>query len=406
MDSLINFLANGLLGLSAWQLVLVTLLFTHVTIASVTIFLHRAQAHRALDLHPAASHFFRFWLWLTTGMQTRDWVAVHRKHHAKCETADDPHSPQTRGLRAVLWTGAELYMAERTNPETIERYSRGTPDDWIEHNLYARFVWHGCAVMLITDFVLFGVAGIAVWAVQMIWIPFFAAGVINGIGHYWGYRNFDSADASANISPLGLLIGGEELHNNHHTYPTSARLSNKWFEFDIGWAYIRALEMMGLAKVLRVAPVARVASGAAGLRQVDLHTLQSLINNRYDLLARFAREMQGEFLEELAKLRQSAALSAAEQRRFAGLKRWLPRDVAAIPAPHKDTLQDLLSRSRMLHTVVEMRTELAAIWQQSSVSREQMLARLQDWIARAEASGIRSLQQVAARIRGYEPSPA
>jgi len=406
MESLINFLANGLLGLGVWQLVLVTLLLTHVTIASVTIFLHRAQAHRALDLHPIASHFFRFWLWLTTGMQTRDWVAVHRKHHAKCETAEDPHSPQTRGLRAVLWTGAELYMAERANSETLERYSRGTPDDWMEHRLYSRFVWHGCAVMLITDFVLFGVAGIAVWAVQMIWIPFFAAGVINGIGHYWGYRNYDSADASANISPLGLLIGGEELHNNHHTYPTSAKLSSKWFEFDIGWAYIRGLEALGLARVLRVAPVPRVASGDAGQRQIDLHTLQSLINNRYDLLARFAREMQREFLEEVAKLRQGAVLSAADQRRFAGLKRWLRKDVAAIPAPHKDTLQDLLSRSRMLHTVVEMRTELAGIWQHSTVSREQMLARLQDWIARAEASGIRSLQQVAARIRGYEPTAA
>lgn len=406
MDGVLNFLGNGLLGLGPWQLVGVALLLTHVTIASVTIFLHRAQAHRALDLHPAASHFFRLWLWLTTGMQTRDWVAVHRKHHAKCETAEDPHSPQTRGLNTVLWTGAELYMQERRNTETLERYSRGVPDDWIERNLYSRFIWHGCGVMLVTDFVLFGVAGIAVWAVQMIWIPFFAAGVINGIGHFWGYRNYDSADASANISPLGLLIGGEELHNNHHTYPTSAKLSNKWFEFDIGWAYIRCLEMLGLAKVLRVAPVPRVSPAAAGSRQVDLHTLQTLINNRYDLLARFAREMQREFLDELAKLRQNAALSAADQRRFAGLKRWLRKDVASIPAPQKDILHDLLSRSRMLHTVVEMRTELATIWQQSSVSREQMLARLQDWIARAEASGIRSLEQVAARIRDYEPTPA
>jgi stearoyl-CoA desaturase (delta-9 desaturase) len=405
MDGVLNFLSNGLLGLNVWQLVLATLLLTHVTIASVTIFLHRAQAHRALDLHPAVSHFFRFWLWLTTGMQTRDWVAVHRKHHAKCETTEDPHSPQTRGLRTVLLTGAELYMAERANQDTLERYSRGTPDDWMEQQLYARFVWHGCGVMLISDFLLFGVAGIAIWAVQMIWIPLFAAGVINGIGHYWGYRNYDSADASANIGPLGLLIGGEELHNNHHTYPTSAKLSNKWFEFDIGWTYIRALEVLGLAKVLRVAPVARVEAGAA-IRQVDLHTLQTLINNRYDLLARFAREMQREFREELEKLRRSATLSAADQRRFAGLKRWLRKDVQTLPAAHQDTLKDLMARSRMMQTVVEMRTELSGIWQQSSVSREQMLLRLQDWLARAEASGIRSLQLAAARIRGYVPSPA
>jgi stearoyl-CoA desaturase (delta-9 desaturase) len=403
MDSLLDFLNNGLLGLSFWQLVLVTLVLTHITIAAVTIFLHRSQAHRALDLHPLVSHFFRGWLWLTTGMQTRDWVAVHRKHHAKCETPEDPHSPQTRGLRTVLLRGAELYMAERSNQDTLERYSRGTPRDWVERHVYSRWIWHGCAVMLIADFVLFGVSGIAIWAVQMIWIPFHAAGVINGVGHYWGYRNFDSADASTNLTPWAIFIGGEELHNNHHTFPTSAKLSSKWFEFDIGWLYIRILQTLGLAKVLRVAPVPQVVKGAGALgRQIDLHTLQTLINNRYDLLAKFARETQRDFREELVKLR----LSAADRARFAGLKRWVRKDIAVLPQAQKDTLQDLLSRSRMLKTLVDMRTELAAIWQQGSVSREQMLAGLQDWISRAEASGIRTLQEVAARIRGYVPSPA
>lgn len=403
MDSVLQFLDGGLLHLHWWQLALVTLVLTHITIASVTIFLHRAQAHRALDLHPLPSHLFRLWLWLTTGMQTRDWVAVHRKHHAKCETAEDPHSPQTRGLRTVLLRGAELYIAERANPETLERYSRGTPDDWMERKLYARFVWHGCGVMLVSDVLLFGVAGLVMWAVQMIWIPFFAAGVINGIGHFWGYRNYDCPDASANISPWGILVGGEELHNNHHTYPTSAKLSTKWFEFDLGWAYIRALEVLGLAKVLRRAPVARVSGAVSGsTHPIDLHTLQTLINNRYDLLAKFARATQREFLEELAKLR----LSAADRARFAGLKRWVRKDVEAIPAQHKATLQELLSRSRMLHTLLDMRAELSGIWQQSTVSREQMLLGLQDWIARAEASGIRTLQEIAARIRGYVPNPA
>jgi len=403
MDLVLNFLNYGLLGLRTWQLLLVTLALTHVTIAAVTIFLHRAQAHRALDLHPLVSHFFRLWLWLTTGMQTRDWVAVHRKHHAKCETAEDPHSPQTRGLRTVVLRGAELYIAERKNTDTLQRYGRGTPDDWMERNVYSRWIWHGCALMLITDFLLFGVAGVAMWAVQMIWIPFFAAGIINGVGHFWGYRNYDCPDASTNILPWGILIGGEELHNNHHTYPTSAKLSAKWFELDLGWCYIRALEALGLAKVLRRAPVARVrAEAGAAPAQVDLRTLQTLINNRYDLLAKFAREAQRDFREELAKLR----LSAADRQRFAALKRWLRKDVAAIPAPQKDTLQDLLARSRMLQTLVDMRTELAGIWQQSSVSREQMLVRLQDWIARAEASGIRTLQEIAARIRGYAPTTA
>jgi len=403
MDHLLTFLNDGLLGLSFWQRVLVTLALTHVTIASVTIFLHRSQAHRALDLHPLVGHFFRLWLWLTTGMQTRDWVAVHRKHHAKCETAEDPHSPQTRGLRTVLLRGAELYMAERARIETLERYGRGTPHDWLERNVYSQWVWHGCALMLIADVLLFGVSGIAMWAVQMIWIPFFAAGVINGIGHYWGYRNFDCPDASTNIAPLGILIGGEELHNNHHTFPTSAKLSVKWFEFDLGWCYIRALEVLGLATVLRRAPIARmVAQPGRGVSQIDLRTLQSLINNRYDLLARFAREIKRDFRDELVKLR----LSAADRERFAGLMRWLRKDVAAIPEGQKDSLQDLLSRSRLLRTLVDMRAELASIWQQSSVSREQMLVGLQDWIARAEASGIRTLQQVAARIRGYAPAAA
>jgi len=403
MDQLLTFLNDGVLGLSIGQRVLVTLALTHVTIASVTIFLHRSQAHRALDLHPLASHFFRFWLWLTTGMQTRDWVAVHRKHHAKCETAEDPHSPQTRGLRTVLLRGAELYMAERAMVETLQRYGRGTPDDWLERNVYSRWIWQGCGLMLIADFVLFGVSGIAMWAVQMMWIPFYAAGIINGVGHYWGYRNFDCPDASTNIVPWGILIGGEELHNNHHTFPTSAKLSVKWFEFDLGWCYIRALQALGLAKVLRRAPVARVLAEPGRVpAQIDLRTLQSLINNRYDLLARFARETKRDFREELRKLR----LSAADRERFAGLVRWLRKDVAAIPEAQKDTLQDLLGRSRLLRTSVDMRTELAAIWQQSSVSREQMLAGLQDWIARAEASGIRTLQDIAARIRGYAPAGA
>ncbi len=397
--SVLEFLDGGLLHLSAWQLVLATFALTHVTIASVTIFLHRSQAHRGLDLHPIASHFFRVWLWLTTGMQTRDWVSVHRKHHAKCETEEDPHSPQTRGIRTVLLRGAELYMAERENPETIERYGRGTPDDWLERNVYSRLTWHGCGVMLVTDVLLFGAAGLAIWAVHMMWIPVFAAGVINGIGHFWGYRNFDCPDASTNIGPLGLLIGGEELHNNHHTYPTSAKLSVKWYEFDLGWFYIRVLSALGLAKVLRVAPVPKVEHES---RAIDLQVLQTVITHRYDLLARYARETQKAFREELAKLR----LPAAEHARFAAMKRWFKKDVSAIPAPDQQTMKDLLDRSRLLRTLVEMRAELSSIWQQAAVSREQMLARLQDWIARAEASGIRALQEAAARMRSYSPATA
>jgi len=398
----LEFLNGGLLRLNWLELVLATLVLTHVTIASVTIYLHRSQAHRALDLHPIVSHFFRFWLWLSTGMQTRDWVAIHRKHHAKCETADDPHSPQIKGLRTVLWSGAELYMAEKVNAETIGRYGHGTPDDWLERRVYSRFTWQGCGVMLIADVVLFGAAGLAIWGVQMMWIPIFAAGVVNGIGHFWGYRNFDAPDASTNIVPWGVLIGGEELHNNHHTYPTSAKLSARWYEVDLGWCYIRVLQWLRLAKVLRLAPVPRLG----GARHVvDLQTLQALVSNRYDLLSRYARATRKAFQDELVRLRLSSRLSAHEYDRFAGLKTWVARRSAAVPEMHRKTLAELMGRSGVMKTLIEMRDELASIWQHAACSRDEMLGRLQGWVARAEASGIRALMDAAARIRSYAPAP-
>jgi len=394
-----DFMDGGVLGLNWWQLILATLALTHITIAAVTIFLHRSQAHRALDLHPTTSHFFRVWLWLTTGMQTIEWVAVHRKHHAKCETAEDPHSPQTRGLKKVFWEGSELYMAEAANTETLARYGHGTPNDWVERNVYSRFTWQGVGLMLGIDWILFGWAGFAVWGMQMMWIPIFPAGIINGIGHYWGYRSYDVADASMNIVPWAILIGGEELHNNHHTYPTSARLSSKWYELDLGWMYIRILERLGLAKVLRVAPVPKVERPRAG---IDLDTLQAVISNRYDLLARYARDLRRAYREELEKMR----VSAADRQRFVALKRWLRKsDVAAIPPAQQQTLREMLGHSGVMKTLLDMRAELATVWGRSASTREQMLAHLQDWITRAEASGIRALQETALRIRSYAPSP-
>jgi stearoyl-CoA desaturase (delta-9 desaturase) len=392
---LLEFLDGGLLQLSWWQLILAALLLTHITIAAVTIYLHRSQAHRAVDLHPAVANFFRLWLWLTTGMQTREWVSIHRKHHAKCETTEDPHSPQTRGIKTVLWTGAELYMAEAENKETLSRYGHGTPNDWVERNVYSRYTWQGVGLMLGVNLILFGAAGLAIWGVQMMWIPFFAAGVINGIGHFWGYRNYDAPDASTNISPWGILIGGEELHNNHHTHPTSAKFSLKWFEFDLGWTYIRAMQAVGLAKVLRVAPVPKVAEPK---RAIDLDTLQAVITNRYDLLAKYAGNLKLAYRTELGTLE----LPEAERARFASLKRWLRKgDVSTLPAEEQRSLKELMARSGVMKTLVEMRTELASIWEKSSASREQMLVHLQDWIARAEASRIRALEEAALRIRSY-----
>jgi stearoyl-CoA desaturase (Delta-9 desaturase) len=387
---------QGVLDLPWWGYVVLVLVATHVTIASVTIFLHRHQAHRALDLHPIASHFFRFWLWLTTGMVTKEWAAIHRKHHAKCETPDDPHSPQVYGIRKLLLEGTELYRTESKNTETMQRYGHGTPADWIERNVYTKHSAAGVAVMLVAELVLFGPIGATMWAVQMLWIPFLAAGVINGIGHYWGYRNFQSADASTNIVPWGILIGGEELHNNHHAYATSAKLSNKWYEFDIGWLYIRALAAFGLASVKKVAPKARKLPAAKP--SCDDELLQAVITHRYDVLARYAAALKGTWRAELRVLRAGAAHGAEELRK---LKGWLHRDAGDLPEPERARLSAAVKSSRVLETVHSMREELTQIWSRSTDSRDQLVRQLDDWCKRAEASGIQALEQFSHRLRCY-----
>ncbi|HJW27388.1 MAG TPA: fatty acid desaturase [Rhodocyclaceae bacterium] len=382
---------SGVLDLPWWGYVLATLGLTHVTIASVTIFLHRHQAHRALDLAPLPSHFFRFWLWLTTGMVTKEWAAIHRKHHAKCETAQDPHSPQVLGINRVLWGGVFLYVKESRNRETLERFGHGTPDDWVERRVYTPLQKYGILLMLAIDLALFGlVPGALIWGVQMVWIPFWAAGVINGLGHFWGYRNFDCADASTNLSPWGILIGGEELHNNHHSFATSAKLSNKWYEFDIGWMYIRILAALGLAKVKKVAPTPKLGS----LRPtVDFDTLQAVITHRYDVLAKYAKSMKQVYAEELAKLQDRA--------KFAGLKSWLAVDGRQLPGELRGRLDAMLAQSQPLATLYNMRKELMELWNRTNASREQLVKDLQDWCQRAEASGIRQLQDISLRLRSY-----
>lgn len=394
-DAALNFLSNGLAAASGWEILAFTLVVTHITIASVTIFLHRCQAHRALDLHAIPSHFFRFWLWLTTGMVTKEWAAIHRKHHAKCETEEDPHSPVTRGIRKVLLEGAELYRAESKNPETMEKYGHGTPDDWLERNIYSKYSWQGVGLMLIIDVMLFGVVGLSVWAVQMLWIPVSAAGIINGIGHYWGYRNYDCADAATNIFPLGILIGGEELHNNHHTFGTSAKLSSKWYEFDIGWMYIRILESLGLAKVKKIAPAPKFD------RQklvADFETLQSVIANRYDVMAKYAKSVKCAWRDELENLAVKAKL---ENKFLRSSRKLLQREPGKLEAPQKQQLSELFAHSKALQTMHEMRVELGAIWERSHSSREQLLQQLQDWCCRAEASGIKALRDFSLRLRSY-----
>ncbi|SFV11939.1 DesA family fatty acid desaturase [Pseudoduganella namucuonensis] len=395
LQAVLEFLNTGLTGLSGWQVFFYTLLVTHITIASVTIYLHRHQAHRALDLHGIPSHFFRFWLWLTTGQVTKEWASIHRKHHAKCDTAEDPHSPVTRGIKKVFWEGAELYRAESKNLETMEKYGHGTPSDWIERNLYTKYSWQGVAALLIINVMLFGAIGITVWAVQMIWIPVTAAGIINGIGHYWGYRNYDCSDAATNIIPFGILIGGEELHNNHHTFATSAKLSSKWYEFDIGWFYIRVLETLGLAKVKKVAPAPKFQHGKV---QADLETLQSVIANRYDVMAKYAKSVKSAWKEELAHLKDKAEL---ESRFLKSSRKLLQREPAKLEAPQKQQLSELFEHSKALETMHNMRVELGVIWERSHFTRDQLLHKLQDWCDRAEASGIKSLQEFSLRLRSY-----
>ncbi len=391
LDTVLNWLAYGTWHLSAWQLVAFTLLMTHITIASVTIYLHRHQAHRSLDLHWLPAHFFRLWLWLTTGMTTKAWAAIHRKHHAKCETDEDPHSPQVMGINTVFWQGAELYRREAGNAETLRKYGHGTPDDWLENHVYAYFPWQGVGVMLVIDLALFGVIGLTVWAMQMLWIPVTAAGVINGIGHYWGYRNFEAPDASTNISPWGIIIGGEELHNNHHTYPTSAKLSVKPYEFDIGWLYIRILETIGLATVKKTPPKLHYAEVQAVANE---QTLEALITNRYEVMAGFARQLQTALKQEIAalpKLPADAVLSAA--------KRWMHRDEVQVPVQFHALLKQARDALPNVDTMVRMREELRQLWLNTNASRAQLALDLQQWCLRAEQSGVVALRDFSMQLR-------
>jgi len=387
---------NGFIHFSWWEVVLYTLLLTHITIASVTIFLHRHQAHRALTLHPAVSHFFRFWLWMTTGMVTREWTAIHRKHHATCETGDDPHSPQVKGLREVLLRGAELYQTEAANAETLERYGKGTPDDFLERQLYSRFPYLGISLMLVIDLLVFGPIGLTVWAVQMIWIPLLAAGVINGIGHFFGYRNAEAPDASTNIVPWGILIGGEELHNNHHAWPGSARLSFQPWEFDIGWFYIRTLERLGLAKVKRVSPTpARVVNDNPML---DTEAVRAIINSRLQVLARYGRDViKRVHREELRRVANNRNLRGM----FKRVRPQLLRDEALLDTQGRSFIGQVLKQSQALSLAYEYRRRLQAIWSQAASQPEKALQALQEWCREAENSGNRYLEAFSRQLAGY-----
>lgn len=386
---------HGILNLPWWGYIVVTLVMTQITIAAVTIYLHRCQAHRALDLHPIVSHFFRFWLWMTTGMVTKSWAAIHRKHHAKVETAEDPHSPQIRGLKTVLFNGAELYKKEARNKETLDRYGEGTPDDWIERNVYTKHSALGIMLMLGIDLTLFGTIGLTIWAIQMMWIPLFAAGIINGVAHYIGYRNFECQDASRNLLPLGLFVGGEELHNNHHTFGTSAKFSVKWYEVDIGWGLIRLLQVFGLAKPKRVPPKATLVRGKS---VADIETLKAILTNRFQVLAHYSKDV---ILPVLRDERRRAGL--AGQNMLRRVRKLLVRDASLIDQTGQQQLDGVLQKHRSLEVVYQYRLKLQSIWAKSTASQKELLEALQEWCRQAEATGIEALREFVKHLKGYVP---
>ncbi|MBD9370737.1 fatty acid desaturase [Xanthomonas sp. XNM01] len=393
-DALIDLLSGGLLAPGWWGMLLVLLAFTQLTIFSVTLYLHRSQAHRGVDFHPAVAHMFRFWTWLTTSMITREWVAIHRKHHAKVETEDDPHSPQFKGIGTVFWRGVELYREARTDRPSIAQYGKGAPEDWIERHLYTPHANLGPVALLLINGVLFGLPGVALWAIQMAWIPFWAAGVVNGLGHWWGYRNFESADTSTNLTPWAVWIGGEELHNNHHAFPSSARFSMRRWEFDIGWAAIKAMETVGLARVLRVAPSLDIRPN---ITVPDTETLRALLSHRFQAMTDYQRNVLKPALREEAaaagaKLRQ--LLPRRMRRGLVDDGRWLKPDA-------REQLRDWVAQRPRILTLVEYRARLSALLEARSHDAAERLRQLQAWCHEAEASGIRALQEYSARLKGY-----
>ena len=394
LDSLVSFASRGLTQASWGTWIAWLLVVTQLTIFSVTLYLHRSQTHRGVDFHPAVAHFFRFWSWLTTGMVTKEWVAIHRKHHAKVETEEDPHSPQVYGIKKVFWEGVELYRAASENRADMEKYGRGTPDDWIERKLYTAHPYWGPTLMMLIDLALFGAVGGVIWAIQMVWIPFWAAGFVNGIGHWWGYRNFESADTSTNVSPWGIWIGGEELHNNHHAFPSSAKFALRRWEFDIGWAAIRGFEMLGLAKVLRVAPTLDVRPN---VNLPDTETVKALLSHRFHVMSDYFRGVIAPTLREEAAS-AGAGIKALPRR----LRKALGNGGRWLDAASRERMTAFTDKHPQLRTVCEFRARLAELTERNGRNAEGMLEALREWCREAEQTGIRTLAEFAARLKGYK----
>ena len=392
----------GLLDLPWWGYIVWALVWLHVTMITITLYFHREQAHRSVDLHPALRHFFRFWVWINTGAPTKQWVAVHRKHHALCERQGDPHSPVVFGLKTVVLQGAELYIAESRKAETQEKYGKGTPDDWLERNIYTPHDYTGIALLVIFDVLLFGALGLVLVAFQLASMPFLAAGIINGVGHARGYRNFETNDASTNLWPIAVLIGGEELHNNHHAFPTSARFSVRPGEIDIGWLHLKVFAALGLARIRRVAnePALGLEPRPGHAAAPDLEALRSILIHRMHVLRTYMHTVTLPVLR-----RDYEALGNNARALLPNVRRWLTWQPQQLEESDRLKLTELRELLPAFELVLQFRSELKKLWEGAHTSNERLLEDFSQWCRRAEESGNQYLREFVAYLRSFQPSP-
>ena len=380
----------GLVELPLWGYALVTFLTIQTMFLGVTLYLHRDQSHGGLILHPALRHVFRFWLWFSSGAVTKQWVAVHRRHHALADRQGDPHSPVVFGLRRVVFEGYELYRDAARDPETLRNYGRGTPEDWIERHLYSRHPYLGLVLFSAAHLLLFGVPAIMMLAVHLAAQPFFAGGIINGLGHAVGYRSFEMPTTATNLVPWALLLGGEELHNNHHAFPRSARFSVQRWEIDVGWLWIRLFSALGLAKARWIAPRPHFERRR---RDLDADTVDALFVNRMHVLRDYARRVVLPVCRELAR-REGRGVPVIAPK-------LLIRHPALLAEEARRKLRELLERYEVLRRVIEYRDSLQQLWNGTSANQARAVAQLREWCRRAEASGIRALREFALALPAY-----
>ena len=380
----------GLVELPLWGYALVTFLTIQTMFLGVTLYLHRDQSHGGLILHPALRHVFRFWLWFSSGAVTKQWVAVHRRHHALADRQGDPHSPVVFGLRRVVFEGYELYRDAARDPETLRNYGRGTPEDWIERHVYSRHPYLGLVLFSAAHLLLFGVPAIMMLAVHLAAQPFFAGGIINGLGHAVGYRSFEMPTTATNLVPWALLLGGEELHNNHHAFPRSARFSVQRWEIDVGWLWIRLFSALGLAKARWIAPRPHFERRR---RDLDADTVNALFVNRMHVLRDYARRVVLPVCRELAR-REGRGVPVIAPK-------LLIRHPALLAEEARRKLRELLERYEVLRRVIEYRDSLQQLWNGTSANQARAVAQLREWCRRAEASGIRALREFALALPAY-----